>query len=83
MPGLEWVAWDSTTRAYLLKVCHIIKVAFFKELFFGYAKLVVAGREEGIDVADIGHLGDMEDSQGDRRADSDRRSDAMTVGLTE
>ena len=25
----------------------------------------------------------MEDSQGDRRADSDRRADAMTVGLTE
>lgn len=43
-------------RTYLLKVCHIIKITFLKELFFRYAKLVVAGREEGIDVAHIGHL---------------------------
>ena len=54
MGGLEQA---HQVHTYLLKVCHVIKVAFFKELFFGYAKLMVAGREEGIDVAYIGDLG--------------------------
>ena len=57
-----------STHKHLLKVRHVVEVAFLKELLLWDAKLVVTGRQEGVDVPHIGHLQARQDGR-TRRAD--------------